>query len=421
MNVVGLIAEYNPFHNGHLYHLNKSKNITKSNYSIAVMSGNFLQRGEPALLDKWSRAKMAVDNGVDLVLELPFIYASRSAEYFSDGAVKTLDALGVVDTLCFGSEEGRISVLEEIADILVLEPEDFKYSLKKYLDLGKSFPKARALSLIEYFKNHKLGFNNSEEIANIVSSPNNILAIEYMKSLKKINSKITPFTIKRTSSNYHDKFITGDISSATSIRIDYFLNKNLDNILNVVPKSTLKYMDEFLRNHNNFNSIEHFEEILLYLFRFSSYDKISNVIDVDEGLENRIIKAFSSSNNLKEIIENIKTKRYPETRVKRILIHTLMNLDKETFKRINIEGPRYIRVLGANKNGLDLLSEIKLKSKLPIITKFSNYERLDDKILNEMIDFDKKTSDLYFTGLNKFTNKANINLDFLTSPYIKKK
>lgn len=420
MDVVGLIAEYNPFHNGHLYHLNKSKSITKSNYSIAVMSGNFLQRGEPALLDKWSRAKMAVDSGVDLVLELPFIYASRSAEYFSDGAVKTLDALGVVDSLCFGSEEGNVLNLKNIADVLVLEPEDFKLSLKKHLDLGESFPKARALSLIEYFQNNKLGFNKPEEIEDIVSSPNNILAIEYMKSLKKINSKIKPFTIKRTSNNYHDKSISGNISSATSIRVDYFLNKNLDKILNVVPNPTLKYMDEFLKSHNNFNSLEHFEEILLYIFRFINYDKLSNIIDVDEGLQNRIIKAFSSSNDLEEIMKNIKTKRYPETRIKRILVHALMDLSKETFKRLDIEGPRYIRVLGANKSGLELLSEIKLKSKLPIITKFSNYHKLNDKVLNEMIELDKEASDLYFTGLNKFTKKPNMNLDFLTSPYIKK-
>ena len=419
MDVVGLIAEYNPFHNGHLYHLNESKNISNSKYSIAVMSGNFLQRGEPALLDKWSRAKMAVDSGVDLVIELPFIYASRSAEYFSDGSVKLLDALGVVDNLCFGSEEGSVSNLENIADILVNEPESFKGSLKKHLNFGESFPKSRSLALVEYFKENN--YKDFNKIKEIVSSPNNILAIEYMKSLKKINSKIKPFTIKRTGSSYHDKDIKGDISSATSIREDYFKNKDLANIRKVVPKATYKYMDEFLKNHNNFNSLGYFEEILLYLFRLVSYDKINNIVDVDEGLENRILKAFNNSNDLSEIIENIKTKRYPETRIKRILIHALMTLDKTTFKTLDIEGPRYIRVLAANKNGLDLLSEIKLKSKLPIITKFSNYKKLNDETLNEMIGFDKRSSDLYFTGLNKFTGKANMNLDFLTSPYISKK
>lgn len=419
MDVVGLITEYNPFHNGHLHHLLESKEITNSKYSIAVMSGNFLQRGEPALLDKWSRAKMAVDSGVDLVIELPFIYATRSAEYFSDGAVKLLDSLNVVDNLCFGSEEGNINNLENIADVLVDEPDSFKESLKEHLNSGESFPKARSLALMTYFKENN--YNNFNKIKNIVSSPNNILAIEYMKSLKKIDSKIKPFTIKRTSNNYHDKDITGTISSATSIREDYFSNKRLDNIINVVPESTYKYMHEFLKNYNTFNSLDHFGEILLYLFRLISYDKIRYIVGVDEGLQNRMLKAFNNSNDLREIIEYIKTKRYPETRIKRILIHALMDFDKDTFKRLDIEGPKYIRVLGANNNGLDLLSEIKLKSNLPIITKFSNYNKLNDKTLNEMINFDKKSTDLYFTGLNKFTQKTNMNLDFLTSPYISKK
>ncbi len=419
MRTVGLVVEYNPFHNGHLYHLEQSKKITNCDYSVAIMSGNFLQRGEPALLDKWTRAKMAVDNGVDLVIELPFIYASRSAEFFSDGAIKILDSLGIVDSLCFGSEVGITHILSDIADILVDEPNLFKSSLKNNLELGLSFPKARSVALVEFFKSNNYG--KTDQIENIMSSPNNILAIEYMKSLKKINSKIEPFALQRTSSNYHDKNISGDISSATSIREDFFKNKNLENIKSVIPHSTYKYMESFLEKNISFNSIDNFCEILLYVFRLISYDKLSNVVGVEEGLQNRILKAFNNSNNLEFILNEISTKRYTNTRIKRILIHALIGLDKDTFKKLDSAGPKYIRVLGANANGLKILSKAKATSTLPIITKFSNHKKSNDNLLDEMIDFDKKATDLYFAGMSKFIKNPSMNLDFLTSPYISKK
>lgn len=419
MDIVGLIVEYNPFHNGHLHHLLESKKITNSNYSVAVMSGNFLQRGEPALLDKWSRAKMAVDSGVDLVLELPFVYASSSAEFFSTGAVKLLDSLNIIDSLCFGSEVGDMKVLEDIASILVDEPMMFKHYLKEYLDLGKSFPRARSLALTQFFKD--CDYKDFNLLESILSSPNNILAIEYMKSLKKIKSKITPFTISRTSSNYHDKHISGSICSATSIREDFFKSKTLENIKNVVPNSTYEYMNHFLRKNNTFNDLSNFTDILLYLFRVINYDKINFVSGIEEGLENRILKAFNNSNDLELILKEISTKRYTMTRIKRILIHTLMGLDKNTFYRLNTVGPRYIRVLASNKNGLDILSKIKTSSSLPIITKYSNHQKLNDSLLHEMIHFDKKATDLYFTGISKFKESSNMNLDFFTSPYISTK
>lgn len=419
MSIVGLVVEYNPFHNGHLHHLLESKKISNSNYSVAVMSGNFLQRGEPALLDKWTRAKMAVDNGVDLVIELPFIFSCASAEFFSDGAVGILDSLGIVESLSFGSEAGEISILKNIADVLVDEPIGFKNYLKDFLDLGESFPKARSRALSKYFKESK--HESFDLIESTVSSPNNILAIEYMKSLKKLDSKIKPFTVKRSSSNYHDKDIKGSIASATSIREDFFKNKTLGNIKSVVPQNTYKYLVEFLENNNNFNHIDHYEQNLLYLFRLVNYDKISYANDLNDDLYNRMLKSFNNSNRLEDILQEIKTKRYTMTRIKRILIHTLMNLNKSTFRELNSTGPRYIRVLAANKSGLELLSQVKLKSDLPIITKFSNYKKLNDNLLEDMIAFDKKSTDLYFTGLNPFSKRANMNLDFLTSPYIQDK
>lgn len=248
MKVVGLITEYNPFHNGHKYHLEASKEKASATHSIAVMSGNFLQRGEPALLDKWTRAKMAVDSGVDLVLELPTVFATQSAEYFAHGALSVLEDTNVVDSLCFGSELGDTELLKDIADVLVDEPLEFKNILKKHLNLGLSFPKARSLALKAFFEHAK--YSHFEKIEKIVESPNNILGIEYMKSLIKLKSKITPLTIKRVYSNYHDKDINSSIASATSIREHYFKNKNIKELSSVVPPSTLLYMSNFLKQYS---------------------------------------------------------------------------------------------------------------------------------------------------------------------------
>jgi len=412
MKVVGLIAEYNPFHNGHLYHLLESKKITKSDYSIAVMSGNFLQRGEPALVDKWTRAKMAIDNGIDLVIELPLIYACQSAEFFAFGSVKILDSLGIINSICFGSESGDIQSLDYIAEILYEEPEAYKKYLKSHLDQGLSYPKAREQALTKYLKEFAdLDFSNIEEI---ISSPNNILSIEYLKSLKKIKSNIRPFTLKRIKSNYHDKKLTGTISSATAIREQLIRNPVLENIKHTVPEATYTHLVNFYKEHNGFNSLENYSIILLYLLRNSSSSILKNIVDVTEGLDNRIIDCSSKYNDISDILECVNTKRYTITRLRRILIHLLLNIDKKNINFLQSYGPQYIRVLGANTNGIYLLKEMKKTCSLPIITKFADYKKFNNDILNKMIEIDKKATDIYSLGLNK----GKMNLDYLTSPYI---
>ncbi|KNF08766.1 hypothetical protein CLPU_5c00730 [Gottschalkia purinilytica] len=418
MKILGLVTEYNPFHNGHLYHLLESKKITNSDYSVCIMSGNFLQRGEPALLDKWSRAKMAIDNGVDLVIELPFIYSCQSAEYFSYGAIKILDSLGIVDSICFGSEYGSIDSLGLIADVLIEEPDDYKEYLKKYLNEGNSYPKSRSSALYDFFKTQKL--NDHLYLKELLSSPNNILGIEYMKALKKINSNIIPYTIKRISSNYHDKEIKGNISSATAIREEFFKNNALDNIKDTVPIETYNYLIDFLKDYKSFNSIENFNQILLYILRTMSHEDLSNYKEVEKGLENRILKCFSQSNDISNILNCIMTKRYTLTRLKRILFHILLNLDKNMFDYLNSFGPQYARVLGANRKGLEILSTAKNTSSIPIITKFSNYKKYKNNVLSKMIELDKKATDIYFMGLSGLTDVSSYNLDYYISPYFKK-
>ena len=222
-NVLGIIAEYNPFHNGHLYHLNESKRITNSDYSIAIMSGNFTQRGEVSIIDKWSKTQMAIENGIDLVIELPALYAISSAENFASGAIKILNSLDVVDYVSFGSECSDISILQDIANVLCSEPNEYKTLLSHELSKGESFPKAREKALMMYL-------NNVRRFANVLSYPNNILGIEYLKALQKQNSYIKPIAIKRQGTNHNDNVISpsSKIASASAIEMHVYLgNMNL--------------------------------------------------------------------------------------------------------------------------------------------------------------------------------------------------
>ncbi len=209
--VLGIVAEYNPFHNGHLYHLEKSKKDTGCSYTVAIMSGNFTQRGSTSLMDKWSKAQSAIECGVDLVIELPVFYAISSAENFAEGAIKILDSLKVVDHLSFGAETANIEILDKCADVLYNEPREYKSLLSHELKKGLSFPKAREKALMLYL-------NDIRKFANVLSSPNNILGIEYLKALKKFKSNIQPITIPRYEVGYNDLSYTENTASSTAIR-----------------------------------------------------------------------------------------------------------------------------------------------------------------------------------------------------------
>ena len=238
--VLGIIAEYNPFHNGHLYHLDASKKVTGCDYTVAIISGNFTQRGSTSVVDKWSKTKMALQNGVDLIIELPVLYSISSSENFADGAIKILNSLGIIDYLSFGSETPDITVLDSIADILCNEPKDYKKLLAAELDKGLSFPKARENALLDYIKNTNTFENdkpNFEEYKKALSSPNNILGIEYLKALKKYNSSIKPVCISRFATDYNSFDFSENIASATAIR-ELIKNKDFNSIKTVVPKNS---------------------------------------------------------------------------------------------------------------------------------------------------------------------------------------
>lgn len=394
MRTVGIITEYNPLHNGHIYHINKSKEITGCDCVICVMSGNFIQRGQPALLNKWARTEMAVMNGADVVIELPVYYSLASAEYFAGGAVKLLDSLGIVDTLCFGSESGEISKLEAISGILSSQPESFKSSLCKNLKLGHSFPKAHSLALMEYASSSGL---EAEQITETLFQPNNILGIEYIKALIKLKSKIKPFTIKRSGTGYKSEQSLGKIASATGIR--NMLKKNLiDEIKNVMPVNAYEILRGEIEKGRAPLFADQFETSILTLLRKASQEELTDITDVTEGIENRIKKSAQDCGSLESLVRNIKTKRYTITRIQRILFSGLLGLTGSDMSLFNSNGgPQYIRILGFSKKGRELLGKIK-SSPLPIVTAPHDFLRTCNPIQERMIKADITASDIFCLG-----------------------
>lgn len=417
MNLLGLVVEYNPFHNGHKYHLEKSKEITNATHTLAIMSGSFLQRGEPALFDKFTRAEMAVKNGVDLVIELPTLYSCQSAEIFSHGAIATLNTLNCVDSICFGSEEGSVDILYTIADILVKEPSDFKTTLKKYLDEGLVFPIARSKSLYDYIRSNNLLNLNEDELQKILNSSNNILGIEYIKSLIKLNSTIKPYTITRIASEYNSKDINSSICSATAIRNSLKNNMNLILIENVVPVHTFNEIDNKINHKFNPMFDSDFYNILSSTI-IRDYHNLHNYFEVNEGIENKIYSNIFTSRNLEELINSTKSKRYTMTKIKRTLNNILLGINREDVKKVkDISQVPYIRVLAFNNKGREIIKKIKNSSDVEIITKFSKISHIDDPLFSTLINYDLKSSNMY--NLLYYKNNRDLlkgPMDYYLSP-----
>lgn len=437
MKTLGIIVEYNPFHNGHLYHLSKAKEITKADYVVAVMSGNFLQRGEPAIINKWVRTEMAINAGIDLVIEIPFAFSTQDANGFAFGAVKLLDSLQIIDYLCFGSETNHLDILYPISRFLHIETQQYKELIKEKSRNGYEYPKARSQALCEYhriFGIDHLKKLSPSKLGKILNCPNNILALEYIKHLLNLNSKITPVPIKRIGASYHQKTIRGNISSATSIRNE-ILNSitsrkynplTLSNkIKSTIPCFIYPILEQEFKEGRNPITINSYEQYLLAVLRRMSLEEIFHIHGVNEGLENRIKRASLRSSTIEQLINFIKTRRYTRTKIQRILLHAMMNLSKDDVTAFNSHGPLYIRVLGFSKKGKTLLRIIKKKSTLPLITKLSNYLKQinyykndEQKILLKMLDFDILSTDIYVLGYNEIKDRV-ARLDFTYNIIIK--
>lgn len=417
MNLLGLIVEYNPFHNGHKYHLEKSKEITNATHTVAIMSGSFLQRGEPALFDKYTRAEIAVKNGVDLVIELPTLYACQSAEIFSHGAVATLNSLNCVNSLCFGSEEGNIDILQTISEILVKEPSDFKITLKNFLDEGIVFPVARSKALYEYIKNNHLLELSEDKLQQVLNSSNNILGIEYIKSLIKLNSSIKPYTITRIASKYNSTDIESNICSATAIRNSLKDNTDLKLIENVVPLHTFNEINHKI--NTNFNPVfDYMFYDLLSSTIIRDVDNLTKYFEVNEGIENKIYSNVFTSKNLEELINSTKSKRYTMTKIKRTLNNILLGINRDDVIKVkDLDRVPYIRILAFNNKGREIIKKIKTSSDIEIITKFSKISHVDDPIFDTLIKYDLKSSNMY--NLIYYKNNRNLlkgPMDYYLSP-----
>ena len=390
--ILGIVSEYNPFHNGHLHHLEVSKQLTNTDFTVAVMSGNFVQRGDTSIVDKWTKAEMAIKSGVDLVIELPTVYAISSAENFADGAVKILNSLEVVDYISFGSEIGEISPLNDVASILYREPKEFQSLILAQLKSGLSYPKAREIALSQFF-------GNSKKYSEVLNNPNNILAVEYLKALKRHRSQIKPLTIKRDYSDYNSTKVKNGIASATAIRE---MIKNNKNVHYVVPYETYELLDECIQNGNVIPDLSVFEKEIIYTLRKLTLSEIANLPDVSEGLENKIKMAANSCNTLPELIENIKSKRYTQTRIQRILLYALLNISQKDINASKRVTP-YIRVLGFNKHGKRIISAIAAANpKLKIIVSVKKFmEDCNNSTLRNMMSKDIFATNVYSLGFKK--------------------
>ena len=386
--VLGIVAEYNPFHNGHIYHLQKAKELSGADYTVCVMSGNFVQRGNTAILNKWKRAEMAILNGVDLVIELPTVYSVASAESFSLGAIKILESLKIVDSISFGTETEDFAALNNLSGIMNEEPKKYKDLLSEELKKGLSYPKARENALMLYL-------NDNMRYSNILNGPNNILAIEYLKALKKVKSHIQPVPIKREKVYYNDNTIVDDFASATAIR-ELLKNGNFGEIRKVVPIDTYKILSEETDLGNVVLGIEEFEKQILYNLRKMSIEEIANLPDVTEGLEHSIKNAACFSNNIKDLLNIVKTKRYTSTRLQRILICALLGITKNDVAMSKKMTP-YVRILGFSERGRELISQItKANPKLELITSVKKFQdKNKNKTYKRLLDIDIFSTDVY--------------------------
>lgn len=412
MLVTGIIAEYNPFHNGHLYQLQKAKMILPDSFCICIMSGNFTQRGEVALLDKWQKAALAVASGADLVFELPFVFAVRSAQDFAYGGIELLNRLHIASHLCFGAENNDITLLEKIA--AVSSNSTVQDHLHTYMKTGLSYAAALTKSLYTIY--------NIPEA--LLKQPNNILAIEYLKAIKNTRSALLPLPIQREAAHYNDEKIISALASARAIRKEIYADTpSLALLETVLPSPSAKVIVNIIQNKLPLPSIEYLSHALLIKLRSTSYEKLSHIFAINEGLEHSFITAALSSASIKELLSFIKTKRYPQSRIQRILLYILLCLTKDTIQKFDKSGPLYARVLAFNKNGCSLLHKLKKTSSIPIITKTSSFlnthERAQTSItlLQEMLAYDTYATDLYSMC---FAIPQKAARDFTTPPvYIK--
>lgn len=386
MKVLGLVLELNPFHNGHEYFINEAINVVKPDVTIAIISSSFAMRGEAMVMDKWEKSKILLSYGIDIVLELPFLGSVASADYFCYNSIKTLTDFNITD-LAFGVELQKLDKIIKMKDII--NNQEFSSLVKKYIDLGNAYSTSNIKALKE--------FTDDQELIDNFSLPNNTLAIGYLNAIEKINKDVRINLIKRIKNNYYDEEITDSkINSATSIR--KLLANDLD-ISNYVPINLYKYHNPEEINKNMFN-------LLKYIFNIRDINSLNNILGMNEGIENRILSFINKSTSYDDLINNIQTKRYTVNKIRRLLLHTLLDVSKEYENKYHY----YHRILSMTQNGKKYVSSLPKEIKASIITSFKNQN-------NYLVDIEQKASKLY--GL--LINDPLIYLNEFNVPYIGEK
>lgn len=413
MKIIGIIAEYNPFHNGHAYQIRKVKEDLQADFVVVAMSGDFVQRGTPAIMNKYARAKMALSCGADLVLELPVLWATASAEYFAMAGVTLFEKMGCVDGICFGAETDDMDTLSMIAEVLVTEPDGYRTALSSYLKSGMAFPVARSQALCDYFASdvmndsHRNVAIDLDVISSILNEPNNILAIEYLKALKRRDSSITPHAIKREGAGYHDTEITPadtdhiPTASATAIRkvLDTSLittdPASFNELNDAMPISALDLLKEYSAT-KSLVSVNDFSSILGYKLLSSNINDMAGIGDSNTDVSNRLMKNRINFSSFEQFCERNKSKDITYSRISRILIHLLLNIKNSDYVfGKEVDYIPYLRILGFRKDASALLKELKNGSAVPVISKLADASSQLDSNALALLDKDIFAADLY--------------------------
>ena len=393
MKVAGIIAEYNPFHKGHKYQLDRLRELAGPDYIIVAMSGDFLQRGTPALMDKYTRARMSLLQGADLILELPACYATSSAEAFARGGILLLAATGLTDMLCFGAESDDLDRLKNLALLLNREPDWYRSALLSSLKKGRSFPTARAEALPEY--------------ADLLNQPNNILAVEYLKAMEDLAPAMKPLLIQRAGSGYHDTDITAPLASASAIR-EKLLHNDLTDwsaLAEALPESSLKIMQEYEKD-SAFLQEDDFSQLLHYCLLRETKESLTGYLDMTEDLANRIDSRKKDFTSWSSFCQLCNTKDTTYARISRVLTHILLNIRAEDQKPDTLP---YLRVLGFRRSAAPLLTQLKSCAKAPIITSPAAAEGQLTAQGLAMLHTDIHASDLYRCIATDKTGRAYSN------------
>ncbi|TFE03593.1 nucleotidyltransferase [Jeotgalibacillus sp. R-1-5s-1] len=402
MNPVGIVVEYNPFHNGHLFHASESLKKSEGDLLIAVMSGSFLQRGEPAIVPKHLRAEMALSSGVDLVFELPYAFATQHASIFAEGAIRLLKHAGC-NNVCFGSEDGNIRSFTDLLQLEQTNNKDLNLKIKELMKEGYSYPAAAAES-----------YNQLTESSSMdLSRPNNMLGYQYIKAIHEFAPDIQPLTIERTQSDYHDPDLhASKISSATSIRKQIF-SGSIHSIEEHVPPSTFSLLKQFVNNGGELMNWAAYWPVLQHRLLTASAEELQQLYEMEEGIEHRLMHAAIEAESFSDFMEKVKTKRYTWTRIQRILTHLITNTSKEEMR--SQRDPSYLRLLGMTEKGREHLRSLKKTCEIPIIANVN-------QSIAPMLSTDLKASRAYASGYTNTNEKSKlIQSDFLRPPVYHKK